>query len=324
MNGGEPMPPRTETERIAAEPEVLRQSCIVAIRSVGEYAPEIEPGDARSLSAELLRLSRGISETFSADEGRRVRAGVRAALQAYREQAQQRLGEMRQKIRTAQTAMRDLLSGIAAGDTTHLGGIQQELETLKAVAQATDLTGIRRALGHACAEIRCSHAAFVRAQQMVTLQLQDEIRMLRETLAAQQREGRRDPDSGVVRREYLEAEIRARLSRKEAFSLLLLSIHNLERLQAEHPPEAILNLPEAFGKRLTAVVGGEFTLAKWSPRAFALLLPVTSARADEIRERASSRMPGTYAVQVGGTSRTLRLDLSIAIVDPAVEFCANQ
>ncbi|HXP88411.1 MAG TPA: hypothetical protein VN841_27025 [Bryobacteraceae bacterium] len=318
------MPPPTTPERIAAEPEVLRRSCAVAIRSMGEYPPEIEPGDAHGFSAELLRLSRALGETFAAEEVRRVEAEVRAALQAYREQVQPRIEEMHQKVLTAQTAMHELVSGIAAGDAAHLGGVQQELETLKKEAQGSDLTRIRQALGHACAEIRCCRAALLRAQQMITLQLRDEIRMLRYTIAAQQRAGRRDADSRIVRREYLEAEIRARLSRKEAFSVLLLSIHNLERLQAEHPPEAMIGLLEAFCKRLAAVAGGELMLAKWSPKALALLLPVTGPRAEAIRDQVSSRMPGAYTFQVSGTSRTLRLDLSVAILDPAVEFCANQ
>jgi GGDEF domain-containing protein len=318
------MPPPITIQRIAAWTEVLRQNCIAGLRSIGEYAPEIEPGDAQGLSADLRRLSAAISESFSAEESRVVQAGVRTALRAYRGQTQQRLGRMREEVRTVQAAIREFASGVSAGDANHLGGVQKELDTLKAAAKASDLQPVRQALGQACTGIRRSHAAFVRSQQMSMLQLQDEIRILKETIEAHQLERERDPDSGAWLRGYLDAEVRTRLAGDEPFSVLLLSIHNLEQLRAEHPPEALLSLFEALGKRLAGIVGGEAMFARWSPTAFAVLLSATGLRAEEIRDQVRSHLPGAYVVQAGGSFRTLRLDLSIAVVDPAVEYCPHQ
>ena len=322
------MPPPAIPARIAAEPfevsqEVLRQSCIQALCSLGEYAPEIEPGDTRAVSAELLRLSRAISQNFSEEEGLRVQAGVRAALQAHREHAQARLGQMRQQVETAQAAIREFAAAIPARHATYQGSVQQELATLKTAAQTSDLTRIRGALDQACAGIRSSHAEFVYAQQLVTLQLLDEIRVLRDTVEAHQREPERDPKSGVQPRQRIDSEIRTRLARMEAFSVLVFSMHNLGRLQAEHPPATILSLFEAFRKRLSVIVGSEVMLARWSPSSFALLLSATGARAEAIRERVCSQLPEAFTVQAGGTTYTLRLDLSIDILDPVAEYRAN-
>jgi hypothetical protein len=314
----------------------LREGCAAAICSAGEYAPEIEPGDAQRLRADLARLSAAISATLSAEEGRRLQAEVRTALQAHQRQAQGRLRQMRQKVEAAQTAIREFAAGICAGNAGHQGGLQEELEALKTVARMGDLTHIRSALGEACTGIRRSHAQLLRGQQLAMLQLHDEIRMLRENIAAHQRERERDAESGACQREHIDAEIRARLLRREAFTVLLLSIHNLGKLQAEHPPEAILGMFNAFFKRLAVIAGNVgsnepgnpagngVVTARWSPHAFALLLPVAGERANQIRDQASARLPGAYAIQVAGKSRILVLDLSVAIIDPAVEFAANQ
>jgi hypothetical protein len=300
----------------------LRQSCSAAIRSLGEYAPEIDPGDARGLNLELTQLSRVIAATWSGEEGRRVQTGVRAALRAYQQQAHRRLGEMRETVQAAKSAIGEIAATAAGGSVTHRDGVKRELETLQTVAGGGDLTLIRAALGHACVGIRCSHAAFVRAQQVAMLQLRDEVRILRETIAQRERQRDRDAESGAWQREYLEAEIRARWSRKETVSMLVLSIHNLGKLRADHSQEAILGLFEALCKRMAAIVSNiasdigsnNVMIARWSPNAFALLLP-TAQPAAAIADLVSGRLPGAYAVHAGGTSRTLVLDLSVAIVD---------
>jgi hypothetical protein len=310
----------------------LLEGCAAAIRSAGEYAPEIEPGDAQRLRADLARLSGAIAATLSAEEARRVQTAVRTGLQTYQGQAQERLGQLRHKVQTAQAAIREFAAGIYAGDAGHQDGLQEELERLKTVAQLEDLTRLRTALGEVCTGIRRSHAKLLREQQLAMLQFHDEIRMLRETIAAHQGDRERDVESGACRRERIDAEIRVRLSRREVFTVLLLSIHNLGKLQAEHPPEAILGMFDAFFKRLAGIAGnlgrdigsnGVLT-ARWSPHAFALLLPVAGPAAEAIRDQASARLPGAYAVQVAGKSRTLMLDLSVAIIDPVIEFAANQ
>jgi GGDEF domain-containing protein len=315
--------PRAASRSLAAEPEVLRQNCLAALRSMGEYAPEIEPGDGHSLGAELQRLAPVLADTFSAAEARRVRVGIRGALRRYQQLAHGRIGQMRYKVEAAQTAIREFAAGHAAGNAVHCGGVQHEIDALRAAAKSSDLVRLRGALEKACEGLRCSHGEFVREQQLVMLQLQDEIRTLREALEAHQRERRRDLDSGAVPRETLDAEIRARLSRQELFSVLLLSIHNLERLEAEHSRPVIHGLLDAFFRRLAGIVSDDVIIATWDRSAFALLLPATGARAEQLRDAVCGRLPGVYAVQAGGTSRRLLLDLTVRILDPAAEFCAH-
>lgn len=313
-------PPNTVSRPIGAEPAYLRQICLAALHSLGEYAPEIETGDAQGLNSDLDQLSRAVTETLSGDGLQRFREGVAAALKAYQQVARRRLWTLRQKVESADAAIREFAVGIAAGQATYIKGVQEELDTLRAAARATDLQCVRRALTQACSGIRSSHAASMRAQQMVLLQLQDESRILRETLESFQRERDRDPESGAWRREHLEAEIRSRSARGEMFFVLLLSLHNLEQLQSAHPPAAIVGLFEAFFKRLAAITGKEAVIARWNPCAFAIMLPANGARAEAAGEMVQARLSGAYAVQTGGTAHHLTLELSVTVLDPRAGF----
>jgi GGDEF domain-containing protein len=300
-----------------AEIAVLRQGCIGAITGAGEHAPEVSPGDADALRVDLLALSRALSPAVSVEESQRVQTGVCRALQGYQRQTHSRRDEMHRQLAVVQTAMRDFTAGVSSHHAAHHGTIEEELEALHIAAQGSDLGRIRDALRGACAGIRLSCAEFSQAQRLVTLQLLDEIRVLRETVDAHRNERRRDSESGLWPRERIDQEIRARLARQEPLSILLISIYNLRELQAEEVPATILSLFEALTRRLTAILGREAMVGRWGPISFAVLLDSAGPGADAIRDRMCAHLPASFFIQTSGLSRHLRLDLSISLLDPA-------
>jgi GGDEF domain-containing protein len=223
---------------------------------------------------------------------------------------------MRRKVQASRTALGDFAAEVSACNTTHQGGVREQIETLNAAAQTVELDRVRHVIGQACAGIRRSHEELARGQRIAMVQLQDEIRTLRDTIETHKRERDRDPESGAWRREYIDAEIRLRLARMESFSVLLVSVFDLANLRREYAGEAVQRLFEALIKRLAAVVGNEATIGRWNATAFALLVPATGEAAGAIRDRICVRLPGAYSVQNGGRALTLRVDVSVTVLDP--------
>jgi GGDEF domain-containing protein len=304
--------------------EMLTAGCVIAIRSAGEYALELEPGDTKSLTADLAQLSLRLpalntSGPFVAEEYRSVQAGMGAACKEYGDRSKERLAQLRRQVdaaaELAQTAVSEFAETLLAGNAAYEEGILEQLEALKTAAATGDLAVIRGTLGNAAAGIRRSQLQLRRSQQLVMIQLQDEIRVLRTTIETNQRERERDPASGVLRRDEIDWQIRSRALQHTPFSVLVISVHNLEALEAAHSPEVFHSLLHALLKRLSAIVGPAAEIGRWNPAAFAVILPMAPAQAPPVCAQVSSRLPGAYAVQKDGRSLTLMLDLSAGIVD---------
>lgn len=296
----------------------LADCCATAIRSAGEYAIELEAGGAQTFSAELARLSLRLSGPFSAEECRGVQAGMQAACKKYRGRTWEQLERLRLRLRAsaaaAAEAVGEFAESLSAGDAEHEQSIQIHLDQLNAAAAADDLSRLRRVLEGATEGIRRAQIQLQRSHTMVIAQLQDEVRVLREVVAAHQRQRERDPDLGVWRREEIERKIRSRLPRNTHFAVLLVTVHNLEDLEEEHPRSVTMSLLKALLQRMTGIVGPEAEIGRWSAHEFAVILPGGPALAPAICEAVRSQLPGVYAIQSAGRSLTLDLDLSASVI----------
>ena len=303
--------------------EELLQACAtsygLALRSTAQYAIEIEPTQAGIFRQHLEVLHTEVQNATTREHWQSIQASFRGELRDHRDRVAEQLGRLRGEMKAAADAMQSFADSVAASGGLHEQELSSALGKLESAAQsasrASDLEQVRREIASAVGVISASVEQMRRSHQMVIAQLHDEIRTLHHQMEEQRHAQLRDQASGVWNRAKLDQVIGGLVENDQAFSILLIRVRNLKRLEGHHSRAVLDGALRALLQRFATLVGNEASIGRWEENEFIAIVERDRSSIIALSREASRRLSGGYSVQENGISQNVQLNVAAGIVE---------
>jgi GGDEF domain-containing protein len=305
----------TELDRLENLLQTVRAGYGNAVRSIGQYAIEVDPLDAQLFRQHIEALGHQLYTAAAPEHWEALETSFRSELRAYQDQATEQLGRMRADLKAAADAMLIFADSLASSGLDHEEQIQEELGHLKLAMEYENLSQVRTAIGSAVGAIAASVAKIQSSHQLVVAQLRDEMRLLHKQIDTERRTLYMDRDTGLWNRQKLDSQILDRLENNQHFCLLLVRLRNLKRLEHKYSRPVVVGAIQAFLQCFTAMMGEGTFLGPWNNEIFAAILDIEQADAIAISLKATAKLSGTYSVQEKGAWLDVPLQAVAGVAD---------
>jgi GGDEF domain-containing protein len=285
------------------------------IRTCGETAVEFEPRAAAELREEIYSLEAQFKRSSAAPEFALAYEFLRKRLETYRNLGGERIGRMREDLKSATDAMKVFADGVSVTAADYELRLRQEVQRLDSLSGSDNLNQIRTGIKEVSAAILESHEQLDRSNRLVISQLRDEIRTLHNAMGAERQRRLTDPTSGVWTRQAIKERMDVLLANSLPFYVLAVGINNWNRIQGQHSQNARQAALRAFLAELRKFLGENPTIGRWSEQLYLGVIQGSPASALSISGDLKKKLPKTYTVPDGTMIYTVQLDASIGVVD---------
>ena len=234
-----------------------------AIRDAAEYAIEVEPSRTGEFREQVRGLANGLEDAGAAQLAA-SRARLRQALAEYQGAAQARIERMRREVREAAEALQAVGARLTESAGSAAGEIEQQIQSLQALAGESDLDAVRRGLRHAAAQLARQVQDLRAENERIVAQMRDEIRTLQRQMEHTQRPAAGDAQTGLAGRREAEAALAAACRANAPSVAGVLYLRNWKRLKLDHNPRQQNEILQALQQRLRATFGAEAFLSRWA------------------------------------------------------------
>lgn len=287
----------------------------LALRSVAQYAIEIDPRDLAEFRAHLQSIEESWQRAESADALHHVQACFRGELRDYRDRAQDQVSRLRSEMEAAATALSGFAKSISCNGAEHEDRLKHEIAVLNRLADYGSMDEVRRGIHAATAAIASSMEQIRRDNQMVIAQLKDEIRLLHREVEAGRRALLTDRSSGAWTREKMDEQISELLRQNQAFCLLLARVLNLRRLESRHSRTLVEGALKALIRRFQTLLGSDALVGRWSSSDFGAITDPRNGGAIALTREVTRKLSGNYVVQENGVSHEVVLEVTAVSID---------
>jgi GGDEF domain-containing protein len=260
----------TELERLEEAHRTAIECYSEALRSTWESAIELDAAQAAHFRAQLQALRDWLRAGAAASELERVQNSFDAELKDYRDKTHHRIQRLRQDVRAATAAVESFAGSISESEINLQSGLKRELTSLEQSASSNDLQTMRGAIHLSTAKIAASMEQMRSANQLAIAQLKDEIRLLHQEVQAARRSQASDPSAEG--RQLLRGRMEEFIKRNTRFSVLLVTVPNLDGLNNCYPAPAIDSALLAFQYRFESILPSSADVGRWARDQFAALL----------------------------------------------------
>jgi GGDEF domain-containing protein len=305
----------TELDRLEDLRSAATECYTLALRSVSQYAVEIDP----NLIAEFRLHLKDIEEQWQAAHGakglREVQASFRGELREYRDQTREQLARLRKELEGAAAAMASFADEIASHGADHEEDLKGELKRLERVSVSDDIQEIRGGIRTALGEIAVSLDQMRRGNQLIVAQLQDEIRVLHQEFQAERRALFTDPASGAWTRQKLDLKIHELLRQDDRFSLIAVAVRNLPQVKLDHSRTLVEVTLKALLLRFRGLIGVDTVIGRWNEHEFVAVLDLDPETLGSIADELAKKLCGPYSAQENGLAHNVLLDVATAAIE---------
>lgn len=305
----------TQLERLEALQSSTAEAYKFAIRSVAQYAVELDAADVAGFRERLETLVKTYEALAEPAQVRHVQASFRGELREYRDRAKARIDRLRQDLEAGAAAMAALAGSVASNGADHETKVKRELEHLRDVSAWDDAGKIRRGIQRAVDGIGEALEQMQNATRLTILQLQEEIQLLHRDLESRQRALITDAATGAWTRCKSDERLNELLREKEAFLVLVICVKNFRRIQERFPDRLVGRALGALVKRLRIITGEKGSVGRWSESEFVVLLDVDPVTAISFSRDASAQLSGSYALQDAGFAKALPLEVATGVCE---------
>ena len=283
----------------------------LAIRTVADYAIELDPALTASFRRHLRRLQAKAETSESSVEFAEFNSALRGELRWYRDQSEERVLRMRADLSAAETAMQSMAQNMTASGADLEVQVKEEISRLETAAADEDLGKIREAIQWSVSALRTSYEELQRSNHMVVAQMQEEIRLLHKGLAEERRTMYTDPASGAWVRAKLDTRIEQLLSQGAQFWILFA---RFEARSGPYPKIVMDGALQALVRRITGILGPNCMVGRWAPDVFAGIMETGPAVQSSICQVVRDGLPGVYPIWDDGTTHQVDIRVEIAAV----------
>ncbi|PYT19173.1 MAG: hypothetical protein DMG59_01520 [Acidobacteria bacterium] len=306
-----------EMDRLDELQRVTADCYRLAIDSAAHYAVQIDQVQAAEFRLHLRLIEDQLRSASGTHDLRAVQSSFRGELRDYRDKAHEQIARLRREVESAALAMQAFAESVTANDSDCEERLKGELRRLETAAKSDDLTEIRSHIRTATAGIAATFEQARRANQLVVVQLQDEIRALHQEMEKERRALFTDRSSGVWNRQKMDCRIEELLRRGEAFCLLMVRVRNLKRLERQYSRTVVEGTLKALLQRFYGSLGDDAMIGRWSEQEFVAILDVDAARGMAISQEVARKLSGPYSIQENGLAQKVTLQVASGMIDCA-------
>jgi GGDEF domain-containing protein len=169
------------------------------IRTCGDTAVEFDLRAAEQLREEMHSLEAQFKQT----EFAQTYQSLRQSLETYQNLGRERIGRIREDLKSATEAMKGFADGVSVSAADHELRLRQEVQRLDHLSGSDNLNQIRTGIKEVSAAILESHEQLDRTHRVVISQLRDEIRTLHNAMGAERQRRLTDQTTGVWNRQAI-------------------------------------------------------------------------------------------------------------------------
>jgi GGDEF domain-containing protein len=289
-----------------------------ALRSAGQNAVELDPGQAAHFRAQLEALRNKLRADIVARDLEAVQTGFAAELREYRDKTTDQVRRLRQDIKAATAAVESFAGSINESEVNFDSGIQRELKSLNTSAAGNDIEEMRGSIHTSTAKISASIQQMRSSNQLAIAQLKDEIRLLHREV----QEARRvqSPDPATDSRQRISGRMEELVKNKAPFSVLLVVVRNLEGLQNCHSTAVIDDALLGFQARFENVLPSSAIVGRWAKDQFAGILGSAPADAIEMSSQVVGQLSEPFIERNGSRSLTFSPRAGVVEFSPGSDF----
>lgn len=287
----------------------------LAIDSSAHYAVEVDPALTVEFREHLKAIEEQSRKAANVDQLRHAQSSFRGELREYRDKSAGQLKKMRQELENATAAMMVFAETVATNGENHEQEVRAKLQDLQSTAKSQTIAEIRGGIGQAVAGIQSSVEQMQHGNQLVVAQLQDEIRVLHQQIEQERKAIYTDRASGAWNRQKIDTHIDNLLRQNQPFSLLMVSVRNLKRLDTQYSRTVVEGTLRALIARFAALTGDEAIIGRWSQDQFVAVLDIPAGHAIPLSAEASAKLSGCYSVQENGQSQRVSVQATAGVID---------
>jgi GGDEF domain-containing protein len=304
-----------ELEKRDALFTTMRNCYMLAIHSASHYAVEVDPGLAVELRNNLKEIEDQSRAAVSSDQLQAAQSSFRGELREYRDKSTAQLVKMRREVESATAAMTIFAETVASNGENHEQEVKSHLQSLESAAKKDSVEEIRGGISGAVAAIQSSVEQIQRSNQLVTAQLQDEIRVLHLQIEQERNALFTDRASGAWNRQKIDLHLDNLLRQNQPFCVLLVWVRNLKRIESQYSRTVIEGALKALISRFTTITPDDAVIGRWTADQFVAILDVLPGNAIPLSAEASRKLSGGYAVQENGLSQKVTLQVTAGVID---------
>jgi len=306
----------SEVERFDQLKRMLGRYYTLAIRSVAEYAIDVEPRHTANFRAHLQTLEALAAFAVSEEEYAAIDASFRGELRSYRDFSGEHLRRMQAETSAATQAMQSFADHSAASGGELKAKMKAEIARLELLGSRGDLAEIREGIHKSALELANLWEQGARGNHLTIAQLQDELRALHQEMNQERRSIYIDASSGAWIRPKFDERVERLLREGSSFSVALVWT-GLRRLESQHSKYAVEEVRKALVKRMEQALPGDAFVARWNGDMFAAVVEGESAALRQIGEEAGQKLALPFSVQEHGTALTIPVDIRVAALERA-------
>jgi GGDEF domain-containing protein len=313
-----------ELDQAAELLTAFRDAVARCIQTTAQYVVELKEQDARAFRGNLEELASRAEHSSPADLDN-LHASFRGELRNYRDRVQAEVARMRAEMADVIESMHSFVENVSGSNQDHQRTLRREFDILETTAQAGDLDSIRGAIHHAAETAIHSCEEIQRAQDLITAQLQDEIRNLHKEVDHERRAALSDPITGVWNRKKLDSRIKDLILLNEGFCVFFVGLPSLAHI-SRNDLRMGHELLKSLTGRMHTVAGknGELGMTgRWSEEVFAIVFNLPLAGAPATPEQLCASLGGHYAIQLDLANHDLSIEVRIQAVERPKDFAES-
>jgi len=305
----------TELDRPDDLRRAVTECYTLAIRSVSQYAVEIDPNQIAEFRLHLKDIEQQWFAAQGVEELQQVQASFRGELREYHDQTREQLARLRKELEGAAAAMASFAGEIASHGADHENELKSELERLEHVSASDDLHEIRGGIRTALGEIAVSLDQMCRGNQLIVAQLQDEIRVLHQEFQAERRALFTDQSSGAWTRQKLDLKIHELLRQDDRFSIVAIAVRNFPQVKLDYSRTVLEVTLKALLMRLRGTLGPDTLVGRWNEQEFVAILDLQPDTLAAIAGALAKKLCGPYSAQENGFAHSVLLDVATGALE---------
>jgi diguanylate cyclase (GGDEF)-like protein len=286
-----------------------------ALHAMGESGVKACPPVGSKLQQGLMRLQEELSAQSGPEVLQETGEKVEAELDQWgcgaAEYFKQRASEVKELlVILAQTA-----EATGERDQRYTHQLDEFTGRLKAIADLHELAQIRDSLVKSAIDLKACAEAMAEESQKSLAQLRQDVSVYQARLDDAERLAGLDALTGLDNRRRVESAIELRISRRQAFSVLMLDLNGFKKLNDTHGHLAADEVLKQFAAELKSGFRATDVVGRWGGDEFLVVMDGGLAAASAHQARIARWVLGDYTVRTGDGSRKVTVSAAIGAAE---------
>jgi diguanylate cyclase (GGDEF)-like protein len=268
------------------------------------------PAVGSELQKELGNLERRLSTNVTAASIQEVEKEVEDYLERWGTRSSDYLRAKANDAKELLLALARTGQSICERDKRYSTQFTELTTRLKTIANLDDLTQIRTSLVRGAGELKLFVDRMNQDSRLLVEQLQMEVSTYETKLKAAEEMVLRDELTGLSNRRNVEERLASRISKGQAFCVVILDLDNFKQVNDTHGHLAGDSLLKQFAGELRSSSRTHDTVGRWGGDEFILVLDCDLSGAKVQLERTKKLTLGEYKIQLGTGSKETKVSVT--------------